>query len=436
MHRKKPWEYGPLRVHGNGRYLVNGETPFFWMGDTAWLLFHIPDIEDTRIYLQNRRDKGFNVIQAVLVRETAKNALLDNDFSRPDKEGAFWRHIDAVLDMADDLGLYMGLLPCWGSMVKRGLLRPDNAAAYGEFLADRYGDRKNVIWILGGDIRGDQNGEVWPILAESIKKRAPAQLMGYHPFGRTSSSLWFDQAGWLDFNMFQSGHRRYDQKILQEWDDNAVKEEWFGEDNWRYVLRDHAASVCRPTLDGEPSYEQIPQGLHDPAQPYWQDHDVRRYAYWAVLEGACGHTYGHNAIMQFHREGAGPGSYGVNSTWKEALHHPGSGQMAHLVSLMNSVHFIQARAAQELVRENGEAYNRVSALMGEDFALLYSYCGEAFGLELGKTGWNSADSWWFDPAAGVYSYLGRCGCGGYTSFVPPRKPAGQNDWVLLLRRQV
>ncbi|MDR2101132.1 MAG: hypothetical protein LBP43_01015 [Treponema sp.] len=60
--------------------------------------------------------------------------------------------------------------------------------------------------------------------------------------------------------------------------------------------------------------------------------------------------------------------------------------------------------------------------------------GEAFGVDLGKTGWDSTKAWWFDPAAGVYSYLGRCGCGGPTSFVPPRKPAGQNDWVLLLRR--
>lgn len=433
--KKKPWEHGPLRVHHDGRYLINGETPFFWMGDTAWLLFHILDIENTRIYLQNRKDKAFNVIQAVLIRDAANKGLRDSDFSHPDGESDFWRHVDAVLDMAGDLGLYIGLLPCWGSMVKQGFLKPENAAAYGEFLAKRYGGRENVIWILGGDIRGDQNGEVWPVLAESIKKIAPDQLIGYHPFGRTSSSLWFDGAGWLDFNMFQSGHRRYDQRTLKEWDDNAAKEGWFGEDSWRYVLRDYAASVRRPTLDGEPSYEQIPQGLHDSAQPYWQDYDIRRYAYWSVLEGACGHTYGHNAIMQFHQEGAGSGSYGVKSTWQEALHHPGSGQMGHLVSLMNSVDFISGRAAQQLLPENGEAYDRVSAFMGKDFVIFYHYRGETFSADLGKTGWNSACTWWFDPAAGVYSYLGQYRCGERASFVPPRKPEGQNDWVLLLRKK-
>jgi hypothetical protein len=50
-------------------------------------------------------------------------------------------------------------------------------------------------------------------------------------------------------------------------------------------------------LDGEPSYEGIPQGLHDPTQPLWTDADARRYAYWSVFAGACGHTYGDNAVL-------------------------------------------------------------------------------------------------------------------------------------------
>ena len=33
--KKKPWEYGPLHAAEGKPYLMNGETPFFWMGDTA-----------------------------------------------------------------------------------------------------------------------------------------------------------------------------------------------------------------------------------------------------------------------------------------------------------------------------------------------------------------------------------------------------------------
>lgn len=54
----------------------------------------------------------------------------------------------------------------------------------------------------------------------------------------------------------------------------------YGEDNRKYVVRDHSYDIMKPTVDGEPSYEQIPQGHHDPKEPYWQAQDVRRYAYW------------------------------------------------------------------------------------------------------------------------------------------------------------
>ena len=40
--------------------------------------------------------------------------------------------------------------------------------------------------------------------------------------------------------------------------------------------------------------------LHDPSEPYWTAKHVRRYAYWSVLTGACGHTYGDNALDTHH----------------------------------------------------------------------------------------------------------------------------------------
>ena len=63
----KPWKQGKLRVSENGRYLRNGEHPFFYLGDTAWLLCPVCDEEEAKLYLTNRRDKGFNVIQTVLI---------------------------------------------------------------------------------------------------------------------------------------------------------------------------------------------------------------------------------------------------------------------------------------------------------------------------------------------------------------------------------
>ena len=75
-----PGMAGPaqLRVSPDHRHLQyrSGE-PFFYLGDTAWELFHRLDREEADQYLTNRANKGFTVIQAVVLAELdgLKNAL-------------------------------------------------------------------------------------------------------------------------------------------------------------------------------------------------------------------------------------------------------------------------------------------------------------------------------------------------------------------------
>src|SRR5512137_1079115 len=82
-----------LQVSENKRFLVfeNGQ-PFFWLGDTAWELFHRLDRSEAETYLEDRAAKGFNVIQAVALAEldglTVPNRqghlpLEDKDPARP-----------------------------------------------------------------------------------------------------------------------------------------------------------------------------------------------------------------------------------------------------------------------------------------------------------------------------------------------------------------
>ncbi|MEG0767191.1 MAG: DUF4038 domain-containing protein, partial [Clostridia bacterium] len=233
----------------------------------------------------------------------------------------------------------------------------------------------NVLWLVGGDVRGSDAPESFTRIGERLRQRDPKRLIGFHPFGRCSSSLWFANAAWLDFHMFQSGHRRYDQIKLNQWDDKVDVETFVGEDSYRYVQQDYARSPAMPVLDGEPSYELIPQGLHDATQPYWQACDVRRYAYWSLLAGACGFTYGSNAIMQFWK-GKEKGAYGVLETWEQALHNPGSMQMTHLRALMETIHWYEGRPAQEFLFENeGKRYDYNLALLTPCALCVYTYTG-------------------------------------------------------------
>ncbi len=432
----KYWEIGNLKVSENNKYLLNGDTPFFWLADTAWLLMQQCSLEDAFIYLKNRKEKGYNVILTTLVHSLpGENSSSLAKVKRDVHSEEYWAHCDAVVKMAEDLGLYMGLLPTWGSIVKGNFLNMDNVNKYGDFLGNRFKDNPNIVWVLGGDIRGTEGCglELYPKLAEILRGHTPNNLITFHPFGRTSSSLWFHDQDWLDFNMFQSGHRRYNQASLGAWDDNAHKEEFFGEDNWKYVDRDLGYQKIKPTVDGEPSYEQIPQGLHDPKEPYWQACDARRYAYWSVFQGAMGHTYGNNAIMQFNICNDN-GNYGVKDHWKVAMHHEGSSQMRILKELMLSVDYQNGKASDELlISGQKEKYDRVSVFAGKDFIVCYSYEGEEFELDLTKYIGQKLFAYWVDPAIGSYSFIEEVTDLETLKLSPNKKFVGQNDWVLIIK---
>lgn len=445
-----PWENGLLKVSQNGRFLAhqNG-TPFFWLGDTGWLLFSRLTREEAEIYLEDRTQKGFNVIQVMALHKlNDKNAYgypAFEDFRTTDWEkvlGAgynsesygYWDHMEYIIDLAADKGLYMAIVPIWGTMVKNLDLNGDEVYRYAKWLALRYKDKPNIIWLNGGDVRGDDHPGVWKTIGYTIKENDPDHLMTFHPFGRTQSSTWFHNEPWLDFNMFQSGHRRYDQRTLNKSDDTTIEDgEWKGEDNWKYVEEDYAKEKAKPTIDGEPSYEDIPQGLHNPAEPYWNADDCRRYAYWAVFAGAFGHTYGHNSVMQMHRPG-GKGSYGVRKYWQEALNDTGAQQMRHLKSLMLSVSFFDRIPDQTLIAgENGQSYDRLIATRAQNYAFIYTYKGQKITVNMGKVLGNTINVWWFNPRNGEYIFVDVFLNSDTHEFYPPEHENKANDWVLVIK---
>ncbi len=405
--------------------------PFFWLGDTAWLLLQKLDLNEAEAYLDNRAARRFNVIQAVLAHdENFGRAGAEIDFNDPAAAEDYWKKAEAVTKLAEKRGIYAAWLPVWGSMVKKGLLNESNAAAYAEFLARRLGGRENVVWVLGGDIRGGNGFEVWKIMAGILKAKNPERLITFHPFGRTCSADRFGGTGLLDFDMFQSGHRRYDQSNLGAWDDNAEKEDFFGEDNWRYVRKCLSAERPRPVLDGEPSYEGIHQGLHDFSQPFWQARDVRRYAYWSVFEGACGHTYGANSVMQFYKPSDEKPSYDAREYWNEGIDLPGGMQMKYLYELMTSVDFASGKHNDGLVSNKGFGkYDRITAFSGKDFAFVYNFSGRPFELGAEQLGFKPRRAEWFDPSNGARA---AADIGAHRGIVPPKNAEGGSDMVLAL----
>ncbi len=408
-----PWKNGKLKVSEENRYLKheNG-TPFFWLGDTGWLLPERLNRDETSFYLENCQQAGYNVVMVQTLNDVpsmntyGQYSMIDGfNFKNINRQGVYgyWDHMDYIIKTAERNGIYIGMVCIWGTPVNADGMNAKEAEAYGKFLAARYKDSPNIIWVIGGDIRGDKKTEVWEALAKSIKSIDKNHLMTFHPRGRTTSATWFNSADWLDFNMFQSGHRRYGQR---NGDGDYPIEENTEEDNWRFVEASLNKNPLKPVLDGEPSYEEIPQGLHDPNETRWKDYDVRRYAYWSVFAGSFGHTYGNNSIMQFVRPGVSA-AYGAKEPWWEALNNPGFRQMQYIKNLMLAFPFFERVPDQSIIAgQNGERYDRAIATRGKDYLLVYNYSGRPMEIDLAKISGAKKNVWWYSPKDGSLHYLG------------------------------
>ncbi|GGN04466.1 hypothetical protein GCM10010967_44290 [Dyadobacter beijingensis] len=452
-----------LNISENKRFFTDAKgKPFFWLADTGWLLFTRLTREDADRYLADRQRKGFNVVQVMVVQALRSanvygdSALVHRDLGLPNvTEGAayddpaqydYWDHVDYIVDRAAERGIIVGMVPIWGNAVKNGRTSAAQAKAYAAFLAHRYRNRPNIVWLNGGDTRGDVVPDVWEAIGSTLRAEDPNHLITYHPFGRTQSSTWFHSREWLDFNMFQSGHRTYAQ-------DNEPQDLRYGEDNWRYVEADYARRPAKPVLDGEPSYENIWHGLHDKTLPVWTADDVRRYAYWSVFAGACGFTYGNNAVMQMRHARGYPGNAPAIQanvspviandqsalqaklpSWEEAIDDPGAGQMVYLKNLMLSKSYFDRVPDQSLLAENGGRYDRLLATRGKDYALIYTWNGREMQVKMGKITGKRLKASWFDPRTGKMTVIGKFENKGIKTFNPPGEVRNGNDWVLVLEK--
>lgn len=431
-----------LEVSNNKHYFQTEDgKPFFWLGDTGWLTFGKLSREEMNTYFQDRKKKGFNVVQVMVLHTLAvKNvygdyALVDGDVSKPlttagndfknPEEYDYWDHVDYALDVAQKNGIYLAMVPVWGTNVssKDSKVTKADVEKYAKFLADRYKNRTNVIWLNGGDTHGEEFMDIWNALGSTLKNNNPNQLVTFHPFGRTDSSENYHNASWLDFNMFQSGHRTYAQDTTK----GAFKE-----DNYKFVLRDFALKPIKPTLDGEPSYEGIPHGLHDTLQPKWKDQDLRRYAYWSVFAGGAGFTYGNNAVMQMFHKGEKKGAYGNKAIWSDAINDPGASQMQYVKKLILEHNYFDRIPDESMVVNQGEKYDYLAATRGNDYALVYTYNGKNMKLNMGKIQGAKVKASWFNPRNGEEKSIGEFKNEGVLDFDPPGEKVDGNDWVLVL----
>ncbi len=425
-----------ITVSDNQRFLVTetGE-PFFWLADTVWEIFHRLTSEEAAFYLENRRRKGFNVIQAVALAEFdglhtpnayGEYALVDDDPARPNE--AYFRHVDEVIRMAAEHGIYVSLLPTWGDKVThlwgKGpvVFNEDNARVYGRWLGERYRGDSNVIWVLGGDRPAYDDTHdyrpIWRAMAAGIDEGVGQHVIKtYHPSGKHSSSEWLHEEEWLDFNMMQSGHGSGRSTPV-----------------WEMIAHDYALTPAKPVVDAEPNYEDHPVNPWpdwDPSNGYFRADDVRRQSYRSVFAGGCGITYGHHTMWQF----SGDRYEAINHAdrpWQDAIDRPAAGQMLHLRRLMEAHSFLSRIPDQSILLfdggERGE-YRTATRDSEGSYALVYLPTPQPVAVRLDWAAGSAVYAAWYNPRSGGAQTIGKFSTNSEVTFTPP---VDGPDWVLVL----
>ena len=425
-----------IGISNSKRFLINKETgkPFFWLGDTAWELFHRLTREETEKYFKKRTEQGFNVIQAVALAEVdglnTPNAygdtpLINIDPSQPNEK--YFQHIDWVIKKAAEYNLYIALLPTWGDKIYKDnwgvgpeIFTINNAEGFGKWISNRYKNEKNIIWILGGDRnpRNENDVAIWRKMAAGITQGgggADKVLMSFHPqptdVADGGSAKWFHTDDWLDFNMLQTGHCR----------ENNI---------WDRIKTNYDKQPVKPVLDGETIYEDHPVCFNAKDLGISNAYDVRKNAYLSVFAGSFGHTYGCHDVWQMYA----PGRTAINGAsipWYDAINLTGANQMKYLRRLIEARPLEFRVPDQSLITNARYEHDHIQATRGNDYAFIYTSEGKEITVNFGKISGGSIKATWYNPRNGETKDAGVFVNKGKQKFIAPGNGYGQ-DWVLII----
>lgn len=430
--QKASFEF-PIQISSDGRYLVDqNNKPFLYHADTGWLIFSGLTLEEAAEYLDNRLEKKFNTIQAMLlpmwsnlVNQSGVGPFIDGDLSRPREE--YFKHADSVFALIEEKGLALCVGPAfiscwddyefrWSAVLKKN--GPDKCREYGRFLGNRYHRFQNVMWFIGGDRQPLELKEELHQLALGIKETAPHQLITYHSTTTHSSTDEYPEESWLDFSMTYTYFKGKKNAAVEPGQFPEVYEVNHKEYNKRF----------KPFVLGEAMYEG-PGGDVDNGSPYRS----RKQAYWSVLSGSCGHAYGSHI-------------YDFKPGWRNSLNFTGTTHMRYLYELLakRDWHQLVPDFEHHVLIEGYSTYSRsnyVTAAYTESGSLLIAYIPFAPSVLLIDTKRlkPGMKALWVDPTSGCeFEAVGqKTADEGILQFDTPydQNMAGDPDWILVLEEK-
>lgn len=307
----------PLRVSPNHRYLVdNAGQPFLLHGDSPWDIIVTPNETQVAQYLDNRRAKGINALLIELIEHKAwpnvafhapKNSQgivpfrTPGDFSQPNDE--YFAYAHGVVAAARSHGMAVLLTPAYMGYVdtdegwwnEMSRMPVEACVKYGKYLAMRFNDLDNIIWVHGGD-RTPAPGSSSEACGLAIMHQVlaiPGSLHTAHWNRGVPDDGSLDEPAFAPFVNLDAAYTYHL--------------------SYQLCAKEYARTPALPTFLIETQYE----GEHA-TQPF----ELRRQAYWADLFCGAGQIMGNLPLWSF------------ASGWTNELESVGAHDMVYLVELL------------------------------------------------------------------------------------------------------
>ncbi len=466
----------PLVDSANHRYLQdqNG-VPFPILGRTAWFLTSLSQT-DYRRFIDDTVAKGYNAIEFNAINHDPRgnhppfggnNVLpftirIDGsrwtgslsyrsdtevpDFSQSNED--YWKHVDGLLAYAESKGVLCFMFPSYtgyrggneGWMVEMVVNGPSKMQDYGRFIANRYKNQKNIVWMLGGDYG---TGE-FPFTSDQVAVEK-AMLAGMQSMsGQASRNI---SAEWNQDSIYsdQSDPTLRAAGTLQ------------GAYSFKGAVTLYTRNGYGPfDSDGRTHHPVMPTFLLE--EPYDQEgpdgnkvnpsaiQPVRRFQWWGWLSGIGGYISGNGCVWPFNPPKLLSLSF-CSAGWQAHLNTQGARDMARLNAFVRSIAWYNLvpsglSGMKTIVTAGGSQpvlSDYVAAAASPDGTLLVAYVppDHAGTITIDMTVMSGeAQARWFNPVAAIYTVIGTFGNTGTQNFVPPgNNGTGFTDWVLLLERQ-
>lgn len=402
-------------------------SPFFWTACTAWNGGLKSTEEEWDIYLQDRVDNNYNVIQLVATQWRGGDANLHGQVAF---EGSgkisinpeFFQHLDKRIDRINDYGLVAAPVLLWtlpfgaGRHLSPGYYLPhEEAILLAKYIVARYGGNQ-VVWFLGGD--GSYVGEYeqkWKNIGRGVfgEKQHPG-LVAQHPHGRSWIGKVYAEEDWLDIVGYQSSHSSEAPTV--DWiNKGPMAEEWNN-------------LPARPIMNLEPIYEEIRKNT--------TAEDVRNASYWSLFATPIsGITYGANGIWPWLREGEKILNHGDapwTATWRESLTLPGGIQIGYLSEFIQKFEWWNLKPAHQelLVEQPGDiVFNHfISVVKTDDYQTILAYIPVKSTFQLYNPLRVEYKCQWFNPVTNEYSDATFLDNSGVLELTSP----DESDYLLIL----